>query len=750
MKVVEIRSAAELQDLKPAWEALLCGSPSATIFLTWEWVSAWWQSYGKSRELRVLAAFDDNQVLRGIAPLCRETLRKYGQTFPALSFAGDGSNDSDYLDFLIASGYEEQVMRAFQAHWQEEWNAGTLLLLNEIPETSPNLPLLRSAAGDQKGILQEASVDCGVVRLPKTWEEYLGMLRPRFRTKIRSVLRDTESRPELRFGFCDTPEDLERLLPILFDLHTRRWVQDGKPGVFGWQQKREFYRALSGVLLERGWLRFSWLEWNGQILACQYGFAYGGAYFQLQEGYEPASEHWNTGIALRAWSIREFLKEGLREYDFLGGMGRHKSDWGAEVKRSAKIVLAGDSYKNRLFCYGPEWEAGARESVKNILPPWLLKLRQERLAQRSRAALPVANPSANGNGATSGGEWMRSAIANCYFHLRLPAVARPLRDQYQLCVSSNGKWPKVSWNRRREAVGRILYYHRVNDDNDPFFPAISTELFDQEMRYVSRHYKVVGMSELLDRLEGGSPEPVVAITFDDGYRDNYQNAYPILQRYGLTATIFLTTGSVDSGEPLWFEKLSLAVKKTEREYLDLEIDIPRRFWMRSLNERLETHGRIFKLLQQLEDPERRSRTDEILRQLGVDDSERRNKMLTWDEVRLMKAQGMDFGGHTVTHPFLAKMSREQVAWEASQCKRRIEEELQLPVDHFAYPNGREEDFGAWNKEVIRSAGYRAAVTTIWGTNHRSTDPMELRRGGPWEETPEMFAYKLDWYQMVDG
>ncbi len=747
MKVVEIRSEEAWQELKPAWEMLLRDSASNTIFLTWEWCTAWWQAYGKSRELRMLAAYDENQALRGVAPLCLQTLRKYGQSIPALSFVGDGSNDSDYLDFIIASGYEKPVMQAFQAYWLEQWNRGMVLLINEIPESSPNLPLLKTADGSGNGIFTESHVDCGTVHLPDTWEEYLGQLRPRFRTKVRSVLRDLEKRPELRFGFCKTPEDVERLLPILFDLHTRRWVENGKPGVFGWEQKRDFYRALSRALLERGWLRFSWLEWAGQVLACQYGFAYGGVYSQLQEGYEPASEHWNVGIGLRAWSIREFLKEGLREYDFLGGMGRHKTDWGAQVKRSKRIVLAASSYKNRLFCHGPEWEDHARETIKKFLPKKILAYRERRLAEQSRAALPGAG---NGHGEASGKEWIRSAAANCYFHLRLADLARPFRDQYQVMVAPNGKWPRVSFNRRREAAGRILYYHRVNDDNDPYFPAISTRLFEQEMRYLARHYKVVSLAGLLDCLAEGSPEPVVAITFDDGYQDNHQYAFPILQRFGLPATIFLTTGSIDSGEPLWFEKLALAVKKTAQEYIDLEIDIPRRFWMRTPAERLQTNGRIFRLLQQLDDAGRLRLTDEILRQLGgADDPERRKKMLTWDEVRYMKTCGIDFGGHTVTHPFLAKMSREQVAWEAGESKRRIEEELQQPVDYFAYPNGREEDFGRWNKQVIREAGYRAAVTTIWGTNDRSTDPMELRRGGPWEETPELFAYKLDWYQLVN-
>ena len=85
----------------------------------------------------------------------------------------------------------------------------------------------------------------------------------------------------------------------------------------------------------------SWLEWNGRILACQYGFVHGETYLHLQEGYEPASEHWNVGIGLRAWSIREFLRAGIREYDFLAGVGRHKTDWGAEIKESRRVALGG-------------------------------------------------------------------------------------------------------------------------------------------------------------------------------------------------------------------------------------------------------------------------------------------------------------------------------------------------------------------------------------------------------------------------
>jgi peptidoglycan/xylan/chitin deacetylase (PgdA/CDA1 family)/CelD/BcsL family acetyltransferase involved in cellulose biosynthesis len=741
MRVIQIQNEADLRALKPAWDGLLRESAADTIFLTWEWVTAWWAAYGKPGELWILAAFDEQDVLRGIAPLRRETARRYGQTVSTLTFVGDGSNDSDYLDTIAARGYEEQVMASFREHWENELHHGAVVLLNEIPETSPCLAQLRGFSESQGKLWTETEVPCGTVHLPDNWNGYLAKLRPRFRTKIRSVLRDLEGHPEVQFGFCENGEEVRRMLPILFDLHTKRWAEVGKPGVFGWDKKREFYFALSELLLERGWLRFSWLKWNDTVLACQYGFAYQGKYFLLQEGYEPASEHWNLGIALRAWSIRKFVEEGLREYDFLGGrVLRHRSDWGAEVKNSKKIQLAESTYKNLVFCRGSEWEERARESVKRLVPEKILAARQQRLEQHANGNVVEAT--------SSGGDWMRGAMAECYFRFHVTGLARRVRDQYHLSVNPGRRWPKLS--RREGTTGRILYYHRVNDDNDPFFPAISTRLFDRLMRFVSRHYQVVSLAEMLKRLESGAPEQLMAITFDDGYQDNYQHAFPILQRYGLPASIFLNTGPIDSREPLWFEQLALALKKTDREFIELEIDIPRRFWMRTQAERLDANSQIFSLLRGLSDTDRRRWLNEVLGKLGVHDDERRGKMLTWDEIRLMKSRGIDFGGHTVTHPFVSKLTPQQVTWEAAECKRRIEAELQSTVEHFAYPNGREEDFEESNKALIRAAGYRAALTTIWGSNHRATDPMALKRGGPWEETAALFAYKLDWYQLVDA
>jgi peptidoglycan/xylan/chitin deacetylase (PgdA/CDA1 family) len=366
--------------------------------------------------------------------------------------------------------------------------------------------------------------------------------------------------------------------------------------------------------------------------------------------------------------------------------------------------------------------------------------------------MSAGNRSESGAAAAfSGGRLVRRAAANCYFHSPLSALARRVRERYQLIADSDGRWPSIRPRRRRQPHARILYYHRVNNDNDPFFPAISTDLFEAEMRYVSRNYRVVGMTELLQRLEERSTEPVLAITFDDGYRDNYENAFPILERYGLPATVFLTTGSMDTGEPLWFERLALMIKKTRRASIHLEVAPAQKIWLRTPAERLDGNARVFSALRGLPDGERRRLLEEVLRQLAVGGArERDRKMLGWDEVRRMHARRITFGGHTVDHPFLSRLTASEFRRQVSECKRRIEEELQTPADFFAYPNGREEDFGRANRSLVREAGYRAAVTTIWGVNNEFTDPFELRRGGPWEESAALFACKLDWYELVES
>src|SRR2546423_13285943 len=169
MKIVEIRAESDFNKLGPDWDALLTRSASDTIFLTWEWMSAWWDAYGTQGNLQILLAIDGQNRLRGIAPLQRQTVRRYGQTFPLLTFIGDGSADSDYLDFIIGRGDEAPVMEAFNSYLQAELSRGMLLQFNEVPDSSSTLAYLRGL-GQRHGLIwSESDVSCATVMLPRDW-----------------------------------------------------------------------------------------------------------------------------------------------------------------------------------------------------------------------------------------------------------------------------------------------------------------------------------------------------------------------------------------------------------------------------------------------------------------------------------------------------------------------------------------------------------------------------------------------------
>src|SRR6266699_6072999 len=127
----------------------------------------------------------------------------------------------------------------------------------------------------------------------------------------------------------------------------------------------------------------------------------------------------------------------------------------------------------------------------------------------------------------------------------------------------------VTYTRSRPRLP-ILTFHRVNDDHDPFMPSLPTAVFAGRMAHIARHYQVLPVEELALRLrQGRAPRDALALTFDDGYRDNLTHVAPILKRLGLPATIFLVTGHIDTPHALWFDRLALAFKTATARRVEL-------------------------------------------------------------------------------------------------------------------------------------------------------------------------------------
>jgi peptidoglycan/xylan/chitin deacetylase (PgdA/CDA1 family) len=296
----------------------------------------------------------------------------------------------------------------------------------------------------------------------------------------------------------------------------------------------------------------------------------------------------------------------------------------------------------------------------------------------------------------------------------------------------------------------LLTYHRVNDERDPYFPSLPTAVFERQMAYVARAYRVLPLDELVDRLgRGDLPANALAITFDDGFRDNLTHAAPILARHRLPATVFLATGFIGTAAVPWFDRIAAAFKTTVAPSFTAPwgAAVP----LGSVGERLAAVARSQAYLKTVPHPAFDEQVDRICAAVGGHAGElAKNEMLGWDDVHALRGLGWAIGAHTVSHPILSRMGAEQAAREIGGSRQMIQASCGLGPRAFAYPNGQPEDYTETTVRLVREAGFDCAVTTRFGMNGPATPSFELRRGGPSEHHLPTFALKLAWYRLTMG
>ncbi len=298
--------------------------------------------------------------------------------------------------------------------------------------------------------------------------------------------------------------------------------------------------------------------------------------------------------------------------------------------------------------------------------------------------------------------------------------------------AASGLTRSIRARRRRKRDHRlyILEYHDVAEDGSEFEGTISQSRFQHHLDWLKPRFQITTLAKATEMMssEANLDHDLVIVTFDDGYEGNYTGAWPVLQTAGVPATIFLTTGFLD-GEELWFDraKRSLCAAQTSPESLS-EQALTLLFELygswpqnRDPEELIQT----FKYLA----PERRQAVMKALVSLPLACAPPA-RPLSWDQVRSMQQEGgIEFGGHTVTHPILSLLPKGRQEEEIVRCHRRIRDETGAPPRSFAYPNGSTRDYTDETVEIVRRAGYQAACTTRKGSNRFECDPLTLFRLG---------------------
>ncbi len=300
---------------------------------------------------------------------------------------------------------------------------------------------------------------------------------------------------------------------------------------------------------------------------------------------------------------------------------------------------------------------------------------------------------------------------------------------------SGGGLPRLLHSRLYQNELSILMYHAVVREPLPVadWCFLEESVFRRQIAYVARSFQVVSLREAVAMLAaGGLQRPTLAITFDDGYQNNFEVALPVLAEYGCPATVFLTTRFLNSDELPWFCRLNLALTLTEKKTLEWEDS---RFAIRTNAQKSSAGVALHKALKKRHPYSIDPLVDDICRALEVDTRRKFHSGSNYHMLRssavvaMLKSGLIEFGAHTHNHSILSRLAPGERQAEILGSLQRVAAITGRSCELFAYPNGARGDYDLSSIELLQSAGVRAAVSTISGPNTGATPAMELRRYG---------------------
>jgi len=252
---------------------------------------------------------------------------------------------------------------------------------------------------------------------------------------------------------------------------------------------------------------------------------------------------------------------------------------------------------------------------------------------------------------------------------------------------------------------------------------------------------VMPLCEAIEGLCNGKLPPRAAcVTFDDGYADNAEVALPILQKYGIRATFFVATRFLNGGR-MWNDTVIELIRRAPGDILDLSQMALGRFEIGSIPQRRQVIRHLLDKLKYLPPESRQATVEAMCALIPVVLPD--NLMMTSEQVKELHNAGMEIGGHTASHPILARMENNAARADIAAGKEALEGIIGSRVRFFAYPNGKPgRDYLPDHVTMVKKLGFDAAVSTAYGAAGKENDPYQLPRFTPWDRHPVRFALRM--------
>lgn len=267
----------------------------------------------------------------------------------------------------------------------------------------------------------------------------------------------------------------------------------------------------------------------------------------------------------------------------------------------------------------------------------------------------------------------------------------------------------------------VFNYHRIGDaagtDFDPNIYSCTAEVFEQQLVFLKANFTLISEANLLALLEDDQPldRAYALITFDDGYIDAYQCAFPILKKHQLSAVFFVVTDFAEGKSIAWWDEIAWLIRHTKLSSIKLE------HWRKKVDlSNADLKLNIRKVLKAFKEDKQLPMSDKLaqLRQLcGVKDIPEVTLFANWQQLKEMSDAGMSIGSHTIDHPILAHLSDEQQMRQLAVSKQRIAAATAHDVNLVAYPVGNSGSFNGVSETLARNVHYKAAFSFYGEANY---------------------------------
>lgn len=286
----------------------------------------------------------------------------------------------------------------------------------------------------------------------------------------------------------------------------------------------------------------------------------------------------------------------------------------------------------------------------------------------------------------------------------------------------------IRYNFAHRAI--IIYYHRISNFYQPINRlSVNPSNFAEHLDVLTRYFIPIKLSDLINHIHDGTlPRKAVVVTFDDGYADNFWNAYPLLKRFGVPATIFVTTGLIGTNQEAYWDELERLLLQGEViTEVSITFDAYTGHWrLTTPKERIKAYLEIFNIITPMPQEKRETVLAQLRNTLKTESDNRPEyRFMSVDELIEISRDGLvEIGAHTVNHADLPALPPELQRWEITMSKQHLEEWLGRVVDLFAYPYGHVNDV---TRQIVIEAGFKAACSTKRGAVTYKSDPFLLPR-----------------------